>query len=336
MSYTSLEQRMAHNYFDLFPAFVPDVHAPVSEDEQRQFHQLMHDLYQLAFDEPLLFVTALHEDDVFPDFAPRSSYGKPKLITDMKKFTKAVDALIQKMYLMGQSAEVKLSKREQVILSRLSVDVDQLPAAWVWMATRENSNLISFKHCLFDAVYPYTSELYAKLLGESAFKRLEQWMLERGYQRFDIHDTTASDCKLSLSIVNPKWSKDRPSGGFQYKVRHTGIAALHDHYARHPGTIGLCIPNGFKLFLEHFDSMDEALRQFVIECTKTCDGCRYCVQTDKTGSRPLAHIPVTFEGKTYALCPYFPGYWFCWTQLDDELVDKLTNMLAFMDRFGEG
>lgn len=157
MSYSSLEQRLAQNYIDMLPSFVPDENAPVSVSEQEHFYLLIKDLFQLVFDEPLLFVTSLHE---------------------------------------------------------------------------------------------YTSEIYARLLGDSAFKKLENWMLAQGYKRFDIYNITSSDCNLSLSIANPKWSEEPPRGGFEYKIKHTGIAAQFDYYVRKPPVFGLCIPNGMKPYLE--------------------------------------------------------------------------------------
>jgi hypothetical protein len=79
--------------------------------------------------------------------------------------------------------------------------------------------------------------------------------------------------------------------------------------------------------------MSEKNKSFVINHTKKCDGCRYCVQTDKTGSRPLASIQVIYEQKKYNLCPYFPGYCYSWTNINDDLVDQLIEMLSFMDKF---
>lgn len=77
--------------------------------------------------------------------------------------------------------------------------------------------------------------------------------------------------------------------------------------------------------------MSPAVKAFVIERTKKCDGCRYCVQTDKTGNRPLACIPISYEKVEYQLCPYFPGYQYSWTSIDDELVDNMIEFLTFMD-----
>ena len=333
MEYNNLEQRMAQSRIDLFPDFVPDVDAPVGVDEQKQFHELVKNLYRLAFDEPLLFVPSLHEDDAYPSRF-KSAYGKPKLIEDMRKFLKTIDTLLQKMFLLGQGDVVALNKRERVVLTRLGVvDCDNLPAAWVWMSRRAEASLVSFSYCLFKKDYSYAAGVYSRLLGDGAFKKLTDWMCQNGYEVFELHDTTASDCKLSLVVANRGWSQDLPRGGFEYKIRHTGIAVIYDFFVRAPVCLGLCIPNGLKVYLEAFDSMDKRLQSFVVARTKKCDACRYCVQTDKSGSRPLACISIAFEGDDYQLCPYFPGYNYSWTRMDDELADDLIRMLAFMDSF---
>ena len=79
-----------------------------------------------------------------------------------------------------------------------------------------------------------------------------------------------------------------------------------------------------------------SVQGFVVARTKKCDGCRYCVQTDKTGKRPLANLPVSYNGRELRLCPYFPGYSYCWTALSDGLVDDMITMLGFMDVLFEG
>ena len=333
MAFTSLEHRLAQGYMDMLPSFVPDENAAINVPEQEDFYALIKGMFKLASDEPLYFVTSLHEDDAFPSRC-KKAYGKPKLIGDMKKFTKSIEGLLQAMFLLGQGKEVKLNKKQMTILSKLGIkDLTNLPAAWKWMSTKNGANISTFSHCLFNDQYPYTSEIYARLLGESSFKKLENWMLSQGYKRHDIYNIIASDCNLSLTITNPAWNDEPPRGGFEYKIKHTGIAAQFDFYVKDPPILGLCIPNGMKPYLESFNSMDSTLKAFIVSRTKKCNMCRYCVQTDKTDSRLLAYTGINYKGQEYQLCNYFPGYNYCWKKLDDDLVDMLIKMLTFMDKF---
>ena len=331
-----LEQRMAQSYLDLFPPFIPDEQAEVSVSEQEKFYVLIKNLYELAYNEPLLFVPTLHEDDAYPNHFNKVAYGKPDLLTNQKKYLKAIDVLLQNMFLLGQGESVKLNKRQKVVLERLGIrDVNELPAAWKWMARRSGADLENFSHCFFRTDYPYTSDIYASLLGKADFYKLEKWMKEHGYESHVIKDSPATDCKIILTYANPMWSKEKPKGSFEYKIKHTGVSVRYDPYFREPCIMGICIPNGLKTYLGHFEEMDEALKAFVMKKTKKCDGCKYCVQTDKTGQRPLASIPVEYEEQKALLCPYFPGFTYCWTSLDAELVDNIIRMLEFMDQFAK-
>ena len=124
-------------------------------------------------------------------------------------------------------------------------------------------------------------------------------------------------------------------GGFQYGIRHRGISASYDLLVDSPQVYGLCIPR-MKEVLAAFDTMPANVQDLVATHTKKCDGCRYCVQTDKTGKRPLAKVSVRYNESELQLCPYFPGYRYCWTTLSDDLVDYIIAMLEFMDRLFDG
>lgn len=331
MAYTSLEQRIASGYLVMFPAFVPQEDAAVPAAGQREFYGLMQRLYQLLVDEPELAVPALHQDDACPT-RYKKAYGKPELDSWVRKSKQAVDSLLKNMFLLGQGVPVKLNKRQQNILARVGIaSGGPLPDAWTWMASRPGADPTAFAYCLFDRDHVYSTGTYARLLGEEPFRKLERWMRSRGYRPYDCYKTDWPDFQLTLAYANPAWSPDRPNVGNEYKVKHTGISAQYDAYVQTPVSLGLCIPGGLKPFLEAFSRMEPALQAFVLEHTKRCDGCRYCVQTDRTGTRPLARVPLSHGGETYALCPYFPGYTYSWNSLDDALTDRLTAFLAFMD-----
>lgn len=333
MVFSSVEQRIAHTYRDTLPPFVPAKDSP-PPTEQEAFYRLIAAVYQLAFDEPLLFVPKLYApDDAYPNRFNRTPYGKPELLMAMKKMRKAVDELLAVMYAMGAGEAVKLNKRQAVVLARLGMAPGEpLPDAWVWMSTRPGASLLAFSRCMFDAEYPYLSDLYARLMGnEAAFRRLEGWMLQHGYERFLITNTTASDDRASLTYANPAWGATPPKGGFEYGMRHTGVSMRYDIYVANPQVLGVCIPGGMKAFLEKFGEMDAGLQAFVASRNKPCNNCGYCTQTDKTGKRAKAFVPIEHDGKKYAMCTYFQGGRFCFSALTDELVDMIIAFLGFMD-----
>ena len=335
MKFKNLEQRIAQGYIDTFPAFIPDKNAPVSVQEQKQFYDIMKDLRRLAFEEPLLFVPTLHDDDAFPNRFNKRSYGKPELQKTMQKFTTAVDSLLQNMFLLGQGGEIQISHRQQTVLSKVDVDdVSNLPVAWKWMAKREGANFVTFSHCLFDKDYPYASGIYANLFGKDAFHNLEDWMISQGYKRYDVYSISSRDCRLPLTYANPAWGEGHPDGGFEYRIKHTGISVRYESSIEKPAVFGLCVPRGLmKTLTESFDTMSESLKAFIVKQNTKCRGCRYCLQTDKTGLRPLAYTVIEYGKTKHKLCEYFPGHSYYWTSIDDELADALIEMLSFMDKF---
>lgn len=328
--YNTLEQRMAQTYLDTFPDFVPS-EIGVDIAAQREFHQLMLSLYRLAFDSPQLFVRELHEDDAYPNRFNSTAYGKPKLQVHMRRFTHQVDALLQAMMDLARGKESgRLHRKHLAILHQLGVRPEgPLPEGWVYLATRPRANLLAFSRCLFRLGYPYASNVFGRLLGDAAaLARLESWLSAHGYTRYE-----ALDGKASMGYANLAWDAEPPRAGFEYKVRHTGVSMHYHDLVQRPQVMGLCIPKRMmRACLERFDQAGEAEQAFMAAQTKRCDGCRYCVTTDRTGMRPLACIPVAYKGEALCLCPYFPGYRYCWTALDGALVDAITGMLSLLDR----
>ena len=301
-------------------------------DEQREFYEMMRGLYEMLYEEPQLLMPTLHEDDAFPT-RYKTYYGKPALQDNFRKGRRTINGLLKTMFLLGRGEDVKLSRRHQDVLRRLGIDnISNLPEIWKWMATRQGADEVTFAYGLFNRNHVYTRDIFAQALGEEEFHRLEEWMLSQGYRAYDMYKTKFVDYCLTPTYANPAWSQEKPTPGFEYKIKHTGIAVQYDACVREPICFGICIPKGMKLFLEHFEEMPEKAKVLVIERTKKCDSCRYCVQTDKTGKRALAHIPVTYQGKEYILCPYFPGYNYSWKHLDRALTDSIIEFLAFMDK----
>jgi len=353
--FACLEQRMVNTYLETFPSFVPSEDGPGIR-AQEQFYQFIHGLYQRLSGDPTLMFSALHEDDAHTYRFNKGADNKPKLKGLMRKAIKKIDALLMCFFQLGQSGHVdantlvvdvpvKMSKRHQLLSEQLGLhqrmesdrtvlnhnDHAEMFQAWTWMATRPGASFLDFTRCLFRENYPYASNIYARLSGnEAAFRRLERYLIENSYTRMDNWDGT-----LTLDYYKTHGDKPPTKGGFQYGIRHTGISASYDLLMDSPQVFGLCIPR-MKEILRTFDKLSSRAQDLVFARTKRCDGCRYCVQTDKTGKRPLANMQVSLDGKELRLCPYFPGYTYCWTGLSDDLVDDMIAMLGSMDLLFDG
>ncbi len=353
MNYPTLEQRMAHAYLDMFPSFVPLKDGPVSIQSQEQFYSFMKGVYQTIYTAPEQFFKNINEDDAFPNRFNRASYGKPKLNGIMKKDLKEIDELLALLFSLGQNSTVEdgklilseaavIKKKHLIVLPKLGLVLDgdtlSCPAfeglfpAWLWLVTRENASVTTFSRAMLDPEYPYMQEIYATLFGsEKAFAALVQHLEERGYRRLDIRRGP-----YTLDYVKRCVEKDVPVGtpmhGDPY---HYGVSADYRPDAAIPQYLVLRILE-MKDILLNFAVLPENLKEFVIQHAKKCDDCGYCTQTDKTGKRQPLHITVNHNGE-YTICPLYPGFNFCFTELDDALTMNLISFLDLMDgRFAGG
>ena len=334
MVYKNLEHRVAQYFLDMIPDFLPEEKSDVSIDEQKVFYNLMSSLYKIAFNEPLLFISKLHNDDAYPNNISYAAYEKPELRKNILKFTKAINELLMNMFNMGKGlTEIKLNKNQITVLKQIGItDNKNLPIAWTWMSTRPGANITDFSHCFFKRNYNYILDIYAKILGdEKAFRMLSDWMLANKYQPLTLLDVAGSDCKFSLYFFNPAWNKKIPCGTGE--TNHTGISALYEVRREHPLILKINIPNVLKGCLDKISLMDRSLQNFVIDHSRECNNCRYCVQTDKTGKRPLMYIKVNHGKQELNLCPLFAGDNYKWETIDNELARQIITFLSFMDKY---
>lgn len=359
--FNSLEQRILAGMLDTFPPFHPRSDL-LDEPSQRVFYDWMRRLYELLLAQPDLLFPSLHPDDAFTRRFNKSSENKPKVQASMRAAQRRIHALMDGLMALAQQGEVdgaciripktvKVPAAHRRILEAMGVAVSQegdvtrldfgsgpLITAWRWMATREDAAGISrwvtredvarlfFSRCLFDPAYSYATQIYRQLLGDACvFDRLIAYLEAHGYLRVDNREG-----QITLDYVKEYGEKPSPLKEAWAERTHGGVSFKYDAQLSEPAWISLRIPM-IAALLRRADEMEEPLRRFVLATNQKCYGCRYCVQMDKTGKRPLACIPVKDGDKTYQLCPMLAGSAYCWTRLDEELVDRLIAFLAWID-----
>lgn len=353
MSFQNLEQRMLHMYPDTFPDFVPAPDQAVSEASQRQFYDWMETLYRTLYDNPgMLTAKELHEDDAHTNRFNKAADRKPELNRTMRGIMKKMEDLLETLFTIGREGRamgnrlavdrsIQLSRRHLAILGELgisyrkeaeghvfaSADSGGLFQAWTWLAARPEASLFTFSRCMFDTSYSYPRDIYGRLSeNKHAYYRLLGFLENNGYTRIDNRDY-----QLALDYVKNYGPKEMPVKDAWAERTHGGISAKYDPYVRDPAYYCLRVPQ-MKTVLGGFDGMSDGLKSFVVTYNKKCDGCRYCIQTDKTGTRKLQSITVEQEGKEYQLCLLFPGFYYWWTRLDDNLVSGMMEYLTYVDR----
>lgn len=360
-TFESLEQRILAGMLDTFPPFHPRPDL-LEAASQQAFYDWMRRLYELLLAQPGLLFPPLHPDDAFTQRFNKNSEKKPKVQESMRAAQRRIHALLDGLMALAQQGEVtgtlirvpktvKVAAAHRRVLEAMDVVTSRegdtvcfncgsadLAAAWRWMATREDAVGLSrwvtredvgrllFSRCLFDSEHSYAKEIYRSLLGDSrAFDRLIAYLESHGYERTDYREG-----QIALDYAKEYGEKTSPLKESWAERTHGGVSFKYDAQLSEPAWISLRIPMTATL-LRRADEMDEPLRRFVIETNQKCSGCRYCVQLDKTGKRPLACVSVTDRGQRYRLCPMLAGFAYCWTRLDDELADCVISFLKWID-----
>jgi hypothetical protein len=152
------------------------------------------------------------------------------------------------------------------------------------------------------------------------------FLIEKKYKRIDGVQTENRMAKVSLNYVKNYGGKDEPLKGGWAERTHGGMEFFYMEIWRNQPLFALRVPY-FQELLRHAALMSPQVKTFVQHTAKKCNNCRYCVQTDKTGKKPLKFVSV---GEC-SICPLFCGFQFRWNTFDDETVDNIIAMLQFID-----
>lgn len=346
-SFASVEQRMVHTYIDTMPPLMGDA---VGEEEAVAFHGFISALYQLLFAQPELLFPSLHTDGCFRARFNKASEKMPELQNTMRADMKLIDTLLQTLIDMMNAGElcgtalrvpgsVKISARAKAILAALNVPSykeggelcfalpgEALAKGWKSMAALGAQEPERFTCALFAPDVPGLDAIYARLLGdEAAYRRLTETLLRSGCTR-----SLGGYSRMSLDYAKDHGKKPTPLKAPFAEREHSGISLQYDPFMEQPAFLTLRIPS-WKLLIPRLNEMPMENRRAVLAVAQHCHGCRYCVQTDKTGKAPLKALPVALDGGTVMLCPNFPGYSFVLTSLDMPAVEQILAFLAWID-----
>lgn len=356
--FDSLAQRILYSYVGTFPNFKPIQSEVATENSQKQFHRFMKDIAEKSYDNPEILNLPIQPDDYYGDWQLQNR--KPELIENMRKHIKKIADFYLLLLKIGEIAvlhdnKLCVNKNDKKFASKTLARLanfglrsenrkeevafwsDTYPdmlQAWKLLATisigNDKNPLLIFSRCMFDPNYSYASDIFRNLVADkSAYQMLENFFKQNDYKRIDIRED-----EISQDWVKSYSKKEEPLKASWAEKSHGGISITYNYRKRNQIVFGLRVPR-FKELLAYFDEMDDQLKEFVIDKTKKCDGCGYCTQTDKTGTRKPQYMSVNHNG-TYNLCQLFPGFTYVWTDINDKVASGMIKMLAFIDmKFGE-
>lgn len=348
--FDSMEQRIINMYIDLFPSYRPNKDGVISEASQRQFYEFMGLVFKKLYENPLLLFSKINPDDFFIIRFNKNSENKKESYTKLKKCVKTLQDFSEFLYGFGKNGQqkdgifaidksIKIQKKYINILQLCNIEYSigssqaffqskkypELFCCWEWFSKSPKHSSVYFISCMFDKDYSYTSDVYSKLSNDKgAFEVLESFLIKNNYRRIDNRDN-----KVNLDYVKEYDKKESILKAAWGERTHGGISAEYDGLMKNPPLFSLRIPY-YKILLEESEKMSEELKDFVVNTGKKCDDCRYCVQLDKTGKKPLSFITVYHKNK-FDMCTYFPSFYYCWEKLDQTIVKNIIMLLIFAD-----
>ena len=354
--FENLAQRSIYYFLATFPSFYPLVPSHVSETEQKEAYTFIKDIYVKLYQDPAILGFKLLPDDSLGDKEQQKE--KPDLVSTIRKTiikTEEFIALLWSISLKGIASGNTLTVNKNE-LDLKSSGIKQLSAFNVHASKLENSYLFSFpigvnglkllaevsemnakppkdgrqkpyllfSRGVFNVSAPWSREVFGNMLiDRKPFDKLIDFLEQQGYKRIDNNEYNKN---ISLDYIKNYGSHEDEVKSAWAERTHSGIEVIYEELRRNQLVVSLRIPY-FKEILENADKMPHQVKDFLTSTTKKCDGCRYCVQTDKTGKRPLARIEV----EQYGLCPLFPGFYYRWKTLEDRKVDVIIGTLEFID-----
>ncbi len=359
--FENLAQRSIYYFLATYPSFYPLNSDYADAEEQKAAYEFIKGIYERLYENPAMLGFKFTPDDSFGDWEPQKA--KPELAPRIRGIIKKMEEFIAVLWsasIYGQAEGNMLVVNRQDVELKPSF-IKQLAAFGVEAGKNENEYVLHFPFIakglkllaevsaqnvkppkddrqkpfllfsrgVFDATAPWNKEVFGNMFADrNPFDTLIGFLEQNGYSRIDNKEYNN---QISLDYIK---SYGKPGDELKCawaERTHGGIEVIYEEIKKNQPLISLRIPY-FGEILNHHETMNPQTKSFVISTTKKCDGCRYCVQTDKTGKRPLAYISV--DG--YKLCPLFAGFQYRWKTLEDKTVEGMIEMLRFIDKnFGD-
>ncbi len=350
-TYPSLGARVFRTYLDTMPLFAAAPAAPADAAQQEAAYRLLRTLYERGEAQPSRFGLSEKPDDCLDDWEMQKN--KPRLAADYRAQATKLDELLEalrqallrgcyaqdRLYWKTEDAPCKpaLYKKLAGLLGAADVESGQagvcLPSdayAGLLQLAKSAEEIcpdrpaLPFSRGIFGSAAGLRTLFESRLGDERAMRYILDFLEQEGYRRQALREHHFT---VSLDYAKCYAAKDEPLKSNWAERVHGGVELLYEPWRGRPAQLGLRVPY-FKELLQRADELDERSKRFLLRTAKKCDHCRYCVQTDKTGRRPLASCKV--EG--LALCPMFCGFQFRWREVDGALAEDIVALLQGVDR----
>lgn len=347
--FDSLAQRVVYAYMVSYSMFKPVHDCEVSEEAQKQMHSFLSEALCNIYNNPTLIDLEIELDDFFNGEAYKD---KPDLNEAMKKLEKKFLSFFGYLFELGDAGTVKENKlhilktNKKVTKSKL-VQLEQiglkyeltneetiiyseiyprLCSGWKLLCNackqaegRDNINnpvvsqgltRLMFMRGVFNKEHISWTSLYGNLEHSGTYlKELEDYFINKEYRNQFI------DASFSLQ----KSYANKLIGAFNIRFNWRSKNQLE---------YSIVVP-GFRMLMNHFNEMNEELKELVFVRTGTCSNCGYCTQTDKTGKRKSVAVHIEYHEEIVDKCPLYP--YLVWNRLDEKTVSVIKDLFAFAE-----
>jgi len=367
-TFENLAQRGIYYFLVSMPPFHAVESESATKKDQENAYNFIWGIYEKLYKDPTLLGLKNLPDDCYPDWwTPKKE--KPGLPTHIRGIIKAINIFVETLYhviYFGESDgnfvtvpdgsfEVKPAMLKKFALFGVtavnengayrftfpegtikglkllaSVSAVYAGKSANTIHNKQVSAFLLFSHGVFDPGAPYTAEIFRSIFKDhAAFDKLIDYFEKNRFIRVENKEyKTGLHCEpISLDYVK---IYGKPEGiiGSAWKTRNfSGVGFEYNEMIQSLATIGVHIPF-FREVLENADKMSESLREFVSRNNK-CSSCGYCVQTDKSKTKPLRFRTVNGVN----ICTLFTfGYTFNQFYEDMWLTDGIIELMDFADK----
>ncbi len=337
--FENLGKRMIYSYLATYPEFKPVANCGASELSQRQMYDFLYETIEIIYNDLSLINVTDEPDECFEWW--QLNKEKPDLILKMQKIEKnLIDFFdyFMKIGLLGEAADNTLiiskadiriqgktkekllrfglicdESKESYIISHCKYD--ELFPAWKLHCSVPKDKIIrsrimmNFIHGKFGGKQYTAVEMFGKICNQEQIAELESYFLKKGYTAVN-------------NEMNVMYEKEYP------KKQEAHMHIYYDWRRKNQMVFYFKVPQ-FSTLVKSYENMDDELKALVFERTKTCDGCGYCTQTDKTGKRPCLALPLTFNNETLLKCPLFPVI--AWNNTDETIIRIVKEFFDFAE-----
>lgn len=366
-TFENLAQRSMNYFLATMPSFHSVKSELVSVKEQENAYHFIKGIYNTLYHNPEFLGLKIHPDDCLEYWWSKRS-DKPGIADKIRGYIKRTNQIIETIYIIvytgiatGDCITLELKQYEiknAMIKKLVSLGIRikrqdeiynitfpkdtlkglNLLASISYEYSNKNATMIHnnpatafllFSHGIFNPEVPYTAEIFHEIFeNKEAYEKLITYFNDKKFTRIDHKEYKIGMHADMMSLDFVKFYGE-PEGiiGNAWKTRNfSGIEFSYDELNQDCSRVGIHIPF-FREVLENIDKMSPSLRGFIANWNQ-CMGCRYCVKSDKSKTKPLRFVKVNDKN----ICSVFTfGYTF--NQFYDGLwmADGVIELMEFVD-----